>query len=233
MTMSELIPWGTVRYIDCLDPDKGLPSLPDKSVELGYVDPPWGVGMDVDKPRVYNAKILKWDPKKTYFKDEFNPEWNLAWFSQLERVCEGVISVISEKHKYWWIRNTDPKDDIMIHWKNGFAASHIARHRVKSTYLFYGKFKKRLHRDVITSVLKWGFLKTEKWIHPTPKGIEIAVKILKQLKAESLIDCFAGSGSYLKAADVLGMKWFGYELDPVYKRDINKRFSKRTLDSYL
>ena len=90
--MSEEIPWGTVRYIDCLDPDEGLPSLGDKSISIGFVDPPWGVGMDKDKPRVYNAKVLKWDPTKTYFNDDFNPEWISVDVRGYNVLVEGEIT---------------------------------------------------------------------------------------------------------------------------------------------
>lgn len=228
-----MIPWYKVRFMDCLDEKKGLSSLPDKGVELGFTDPPWGVGIDKGQERIYQGRLLKWDKEKEYFKDGFDPEWNLKWFTELERVCEGIILVTSEKFKFWWIRNTDVRGDLIIHWINGFSSSPIARYSKKSTYLFYGKFKNRLLNDVINATLKWGFLREEKFIHPTPKGIEIAVPILKRLMPESLIDPFSGSGSYLKAADILGIKWFGYEINPIYKTDILKRLSKRTLDSYF
>jgi len=53
---------------------------------------------------------------------------------------------------------------------------------------------------------------------------------LKESKTESIIDCFSGSGSYIKAADLLGIKWLGYEINEKYKVDIDKRFNdKRTL----
>lgn len=36
-----MIEWNTVKYIDCMDLDEGLPSLPDKSIDLCFTDPPW------------------------------------------------------------------------------------------------------------------------------------------------------------------------------------------------
>jgi len=219
--------YGLVKYCDCLDEEHGMPSLPDKSIDLGYTDPPWGVNMHKRKERQYHGKTLKWDEKKEYFKDSFNPEWNLLWFKELERICNSIILVISEKYKYWWIRNTKPKGDLMIHWINGFSMSPIANHNQKSTYLFYGKFNNRLHKDVIDATLKWGFLKRgrQKFIHPSPKGTEIILKILKQLKPKSLIDPFIGSGSYGEACEILDIPWFGYEINEIYQDDVKLRMS--------
>lgn len=227
-----MIEWNIVKYIDCLDEKEGLPSLPDKSVDLGYTDYPWNVKMG-EKDRKYKGKTLKWDQKKVYFNDNFEQDWNLLWFNELKRICNGIIILIPEKWKRWWYINTEPKGDLIIHWSNGFSASSIAYHSQKSTYLFYGKFNKRLHADVINSTLMWGFLKKEKWIHPSPKGLDIVLRILTQIKPDSLIDPFAGSGSFLKAADILNIKWLGYEINPVYKEDIDKRFSKISIKNWM
>lgn len=227
-----MIEWNVVRYIDCLDEKEGLPSLPDKSVDLGYTDYPWNVKMG-EKNRHFKGKELKWNKEKVYFNDNFNQEWNLLWFNELIRICNGVIILIPEKWKRWWYINTEPKGDLIIHWVNGFSASSIAYHSRKSTYLFYGKFNNRLHTNIINATLKWGFLKKEKWVHPSPKGLDIVLKLLKQIKPTSLIDPFAGSGSFLKAADILDIKWLGYEIDPTYKQDIDKRFSKTSIKSWI
>lgn len=223
---------GEIRYCNCLDEEQGLPSLADKSYDIGYTDYPWNVKMQNKNEREFSGRTLKWDESKVYFNDDFDQEWNLLWFKELERICNGIIILIPEKWKKWWYRNTDPRGDLIIHWSNGFSASSIARHSQKSTYLFYGKFNNRLHADVIDSVLMWGFLKEEKWVHPSPKGTELALKILKQIKPTSLIDPFAGSGSFLKAADILDISWLGYELDIRYKADMDKRFSKRSIKEW-
>ena len=134
-------------------------------------------------------------------------------------------------------------------WKNGFSGSKVANKSRKSSYMFYGKFEKgkKLKYDYLAKrynssenpiiepyTLEWGFCNKEKHlIHPSPKGITVALDVLRQLKPESLIDCFAGSGSYLKAANILGIPWFGYEINEVYSQDINERFSKRMITAWL
>jgi len=235
------IQWNTPQWgIDCMDKDKGMPSIPDKTFQLGYTDPLWGVDLDkkLEVGRLfYGNRTLKPQKQKKLYKDKFDPEWNLLWFNQLDRVCECIILLVSEKHKYWWIRNTEPIGDLTIHWVNGYAGSKIAKHSRKSTYLLYGKFKNKLTHDIIIKqTLKWGFLSKHKWIHPSPKGPELCQKILTDMKPdeiESLFDPFYGTGSFLRAADILKIKWYGFEINPAYKPDFDYLFSQKYLDDFI
>ncbi len=79
---------------DCMDPEIGLPSYPDKFFDLAIVDPPYGIGaanMNMGlgkslncskaKNRKYIAK--KWDsaaPKNDYFDEVFRTSKNqIIW----------------------------------------------------------------------------------------------------------------------------------------------------------
>lgn len=233
---------GEVRYCDCLDEEYGLPSLETNSIELGYFDPPWNSNLKKTKRTYLKTRTLD-NSKKTHFNDVVSDEWNLEWFNQAERVCKKIILVISETQKFWWIRNTNPVADVPVLWKNGFSSSKVAKFSRKSSYLFYGKFErhkklmydviaKRYDRILVPFTFEWGSLNPDKFYnHPSPKGIKICMSILKQLKPESLIDCFAGSGSFIYAAHLLGIKWIGYEInDKEYKQDIERRFSQSQLN---
>ena len=247
-----MIEWNQVIYADCMNSENGLPTLPDKAIEMGYTDYPWGSDM---KPNVrsFHDRILDNDKNKIFFDDSesvFNEEFTLAWFSELERICYKIVLVIPEAHKKWWYRNTDPTGDVPVLWKNGFSGSKVANKSRKSTYMFYGKFEKgkKLKYDYIAKrynskenpiiepfTLEWGFCNKEKRFlkHPSPKGTTVALAVLKQLKPETLIDPFAGSGSFLKASDILGIKWLGYEIEEQYRIDIDKRFSQMGLKNFL
>jgi DNA modification methylase len=233
-----------------LNEENGLPTLETNSIELGYTDPVWNSDM---KPNVrkYHNRELDNKKNKVFFDDNLKDfeEFTKNWFNELNRVCKKMILVIPEGAKYWFIRNTDPVGDAPVLWKNGFSGSKIARKSKKSTYLFYGKFEreKRMKVDYIAKkiytkklpyilpyTLRWGFCSDQKeFIHPSPKGTEICLSLLKMLKPESMIDCFAGSGSYIYSASILGIRWLGYEKEKKYKVDIDKRFSQKTLDQTL
>lgn len=234
---------GEIRYCDCLDPEFGLPSLEDNSFDLGYSDPPWGVniGKILKNGRDYvSGRKLKSKKEKKYYKDSFNPEWNLEWFDELKRTCKALVLILSETHKYWWIRNTDPLGDLTIHWKNGHAGSKIAKWSKKSTYLIYGKLPNKLENDIITNqTMKWGFLSNWKGKHPSPKiglndlKFSLHYKILEQIKPQSLLDPFAGSGAFLYIANMLDIEWLGYEIINDYREDIQKRLAQQKLERWI
>lgn len=240
-----------IVYEDCMNEKNGLPTLEDKSIDLGYTDPVWNSDM---KPNVrkYHNRELDNDKNKSFFNDKIEDfeEWTLKWFSELERICQRIVLVIGETYKYWWIRNTEPIGDAPVLWKNGFSGSKIANKSKKSTYLFYGDFKKgqKLKVDYIAKkiytkqlpfitpfTLEWGFCSEEKHFnHPSPKGIKIALSALRQLKPTSLLDPFTGSGSFIYAAHILNIPWLGYEINKEYKHDIEiKRFGQKSLEAYM
>lgn len=108
--------WNTIKYIDCLDATEGLPSLPDKSVDLCFTDPPWGYLKGVDG-RNFHDKVLK--ARSNLYDDDFKPEWYLWWFTELERVCNGIIIVMGVSQEKWWYKNTDPVGALIVYFKNG------------------------------------------------------------------------------------------------------------------
>lgn len=64
--------------------------------------------------------------------------------------------------------------------------------------------------------------------HPTQKPIALAANALKNHKAESVLDCFCGSGSTLIAAEQLNRKCYGMEISPAYCDVIVKRWETLT-----
>ncbi len=214
--------WDKIIYEDCMNEKNGLPSLPDKSIDLGFTDPPWGIGYDgtiLSRRKTTNKKHI------IIYEDKWNPEWNLKWFYELKRVCNNIILVLGQGVYMWWIRNTKPIGMYMLYYKNGVARSKVSQWRAWAPYLVYGKLKNKPTQDVIETVLHMGFLKDkEKWIHPSPKSIDAILKLLKAIKPKTLIDIFVGSGTFIYAAHMLNIPWLGYEINPIYKHDVDLRF---------
>ncbi len=217
--------YGSAKFCDCLDEEQGMPSLKDDAFNLGFTDPPWGVDIHkrIHTKRKYHTSMLKVSDK-LYYKDIFDPEWNLSWFNQLKRVTKYQILVVSEKYKYWWVRNTDPIGDITIQWINGYSSSKVSIYNRKSTYLVYAKkLENKLKYNLISIVipdqlLKWGFLSTWKGKHPTPKGVEIPLILYKQLKPKSVLDPFLGC--YDSKTEILTEKGWKFFKDLTYNDKI-------------
>jgi hypothetical protein len=232
--------WNEVQYIDCMDENLGLPSLPDKEKGgevISLTDPPWlyDYSKNKQKDRIFLGKRVLKAKNQHHYKDDYDNEWILGWFEELLRICNGVIIVMGQSKMIEWIQNTDPVGVLIIYHKNSSSQSKISKWNRFTPYLFYGKeyFKKhKIMGNVIEYVIPWGFLGKEKYIHPSQKGTEIPLKLFKDLKPTGIIDPFAGSGSYLKAAEILDIPWIGYEINPIYKQDIDKRFNQKGILKY-
>lgn len=215
-----MMEWNRVIYADCMNGVNGLPTLEDKSVDLGFTDPPWNVDY---KGKTRRTKSL--EKGKVLYKDNYDDNWNLIWFKELERICNGIIIITSRKKLFWWIRNTEPLDIMILYFKNGTGASKISNWNYWCPFIFYGSFfkKHKLHHNVLKTHLKSGFLRENKYIHPSPKETSVQIKILSDLKPNSVIDPFLGSGTTAEVCTKLGISWVGYEINEIYSQDINKR----------
>ena len=89
-----------------------------------------------------------------------------------------------------------------------------------------------LPRDVIKiPALAGGAGKKERVNHPTQKPIELCEKLIKscmnkEQDSNLLIVPFAGSGSECVAANNLGVRYIGYEINNEYVKLCNKRLNK-------
>ena len=79
----------------------------------------------------------------------------------------------------------------------------------------------------IKSITSQGFIRPEKIDHPTQKPIELMAWCMEKSKAGELIfDPFLGSGTTLMAAEQLGKRCFGMEIEPTYVQVIVDRWEK-------
>jgi DNA modification methylase len=63
--------------------------------------------------------------------------------------------------------------------------------------------------------------------HPTVKNVDLMVHLVRLITPPGgvVLDCFAGSGSTLKAADIEGRRWIGIEEDPDYVKIARARLA--------
>lgn len=199
--------WNRVKYIDCLDEKEGLPSLPDKSIDLCFTDPPYG----------NNFKGKKKYPNKNtiYFKDDYSFDWQIEWFEEILRICKGVIFTPGNTYFFDWIRYKKPHNFIRYWYKPNACNLFLLE-----PFLLYGKIK---NNNKIRHVFEIPIIPKKNIIHPTPKQFEVWYYILNKLKPKSVIDPFLGSGTTAEVCIKLGIPWLGYEINEVYSQDINKR----------
>jgi adenine-specific DNA-methyltransferase len=78
----------------------------------------------------------------------------------------------------------------------------------------------------ISDVIAWNdFPRNE--LHPTQKPISVLTPLIEAFsqRQETVLDPFAGSGSTLLAAKMLGRNWLGAELDEKYHATALKRLA--------
>lgn len=79
----------------------------------------------------------------------------------------------------------------------------------------------------IKSITSQGFVRPEKVEHPTQKPIELMAWCMEKSKSGNLIfDPFLGSGTTLMAAEQLGKRCVGMEIEPTYVQVILDRWEK-------
>ena len=201
--------WNKVKYIDCMDEEYGLPSLPDKSVDLCLTDPPYNIN--------FKGKYGSKRKVELYFDDHHSFDWNLKWFNEIMRICNAVIFTCGHSNLFDWICFKKPTYQCKYHYKS----NSVNPFRLIDPILCYGKYKKftKLRQVINIPVIRYPKL----LIHPCPKIYKFWYYLINKQKPTSVIDPFLGSGTTAEVCTKLGIPWLGYEINEVYSQDINKR----------
>lgn len=207
------MPISEVRLCDCID---FMQELPDKSIDLAIVDPPYGIGINTSSASVIKNKSnnptfknLEWDnsiPNKLYFDELFRVSKNqIIWggnhYLDILGYCKAPIiwdklngdSMYADGEFAWTSRDL-PKN--LRIWKHQWC----------------GAFKKSERGNVN--------------IHPTQKPVALYRWLLENYakQGDKILDTHMGSQSSRIAAYDMGFDYVGCELDKDYFDDGNKRF---------
>lgn len=184
----------TILTGSCIDI---LPTLPDKSFELAFADPPYWVGFD------YGNKT---DSDMEYIDPNF-------LVTELLRIAECVLVTcgIANIHDY-------PKPSWVIAWnKPGSTrrSSCLAGFNIWEPVLVYGKPVKRVYQDALNLPDAANHTKDGSF-HKCPKPLKLMTWLLENFTdpGDKVLDPVCGSGTTLKAAKQSNRDYLGIELDP-------------------
>lgn len=200
--------------MDCMD---GMAQMPDKSVDLAIVDPPYGISEDASHNNSGDRATKKWkNPNSQRYKpfdDSTIPD--REYFGELFRISENQIVWGGQ-----YFGQHLPSSPGWIVWDKGVsAAEHLSmcelawssfgQRLLKFTYLWAG-FKKA---------------KQEKRIHPTQKPIALYKWLLANYAkpGQTILDTHMGSGSSYIACLDMGFEYIGFEIDADYFKAIEER----------
>jgi hypothetical protein len=206
--------WNEVVFCDCLDEERGLPSLPEKCVDLVFADPPFNV--DFRGKEGHQGSRLRYYPdgRGSY------EEWCRAWFSEARRVGRTVMVHFAKTKVGMWHEIEPPYD--MIFWNPTNAQPSPGRASwltMLHPVLCWGKFgKRRLNKDLYRIPMHI----LDGLTHPCPLNLPFVAQVLREFGPESVLDPFMGSGTTAGACRALGIPWAGYEIDEAWREDIER-----------
>jgi site-specific DNA-methyltransferase (adenine-specific) len=206
---------------DCMNPETGLPSYPDKYFKLALIDPPYGIGhgrhrhetqknaSSTRKAAWANAKIKEYKP----FDDSEIPRAD--YFRELFRVSENQIIWGGN----YFVQYLPPSSN-WVAWDKMVSEGEL----LSQVELAFTSFEGRAKRF---QFLWAGFKKGEKTerTHPTQKPLALYRWLLKNYAkaGDNILDTHVGSASSLIAFEEMGFEYVGFELDADYYRDSCKR----------
>lgn len=205
---------------DCMNPETGLPSYPDKFFDLAIVDPPYGIGYSVSAGNNGGKKSSNGAAKKREYKTKNwdNESPNELYFNELIRVSKNQI-IWGANH---FISKIPYNSSCWIVWnkENGttkFADAELAWTSFKSPV--------RIANFLWNGMLQADMKNKEHRIHPTQKPIKLYQWLLENYAQPNdlILDTHVGSASSLIACESMGFKYVGFELDADYYEAAKKR----------
>jgi len=192
--------YGECRFVNNMDLNYGIPSLNDKSFELCFTDPPYGVAYEGD-----NAKSVN-------YNDAFP---GFAWLEEALRICKGVLFTPGATHLYDYIIYKKPKSLLRYaYYPSNGRVTHV------DPIVCYGTISNINKTRDIKEFPSQSF---QGFKNPSPKSYPFWFYYMDRLKPSSVLDPFLGSGTTAEVCEELGIPWLGYEIMGDYEEDIRKR----------
>lgn len=200
---------------DCIEVMKELPSA---SIDLIVTDPPYLVN--------YHSR-----DGRTYPNDD-NSAWLKPAFAEMYRVLK--------QHRFCVCFYGWPKADVfMSAWrtagfrpighlvwvKDYYSTEKFLRYSHECAYLL-AKGEPPRPRIALRDVLDWQYTGNE--LHPTQKPVMALLPVIMAFSrmGDIVLDPFIGSGTTAVAAEALGRRYIGIELDPNYARIAEERLQQ-------
>jgi len=204
---------------DCMNPEYGLPSYPDKFFDLAVVDPPYGIGAakvgvgehQKKKQRTGAIKGGNWDSKipcESYFKE-------------LKRTSKNQI--------IWGANyfNMSPTRGFIV-WDKGKTLRGRDFAECEYAWTSFDRNSKLAYYDITAFSDSFFMERVYGKIHPTQKPIALYRWLLENYAkpGDLILDTHVGSASSLIACESLGFNYVGFEIDADYYEAAKKRMGK-------
>jgi site-specific DNA-methyltransferase (adenine-specific) len=221
---------------DCI---KILPTIEDESIDLIAIDPPYEIGYDNNE---WDKQSLDWEFLSQEFLRILKPTGNLLIFqgwSNVSRTKDVLDSNFILNNWIVWDRIkgrgaktnfVSTREDILWYTKTKKYTFNKIYSNIKKKTGGMGTKNGQPNRALsnvwydISPIVPWS---KERVKHPTQKPVQLMERIVTIFSNENdtVLDCFAGSGSTIIAAKRLNRQFIGIERDIDYYNIINERLS--------
>ena len=209
-------PYNTIIEGDCL---RILPLMAAGSADFVLTDPPY-----LARYRARDGRTIRNDD---------NAAWLRPAFAELYRVLAPDRFAVSF---YGWPHADRFLDAFraagfrvvghLAFPKRYTSATRFLRYQHEMAYLL-AKGEPERPQEPLGDVLDWSYSGNK--LHPTQKPLSVLLPLVETFSRPGglVLDPFAGSGSTLMAAKLLGRRYLGVELDPKYQRIAASRLASQ------
>lgn len=221
---------------DCL---VGLKKIPDNSIDLVLIDPPYDIC--VHSRRIGSDRITRDMSKleKELINSNLVNGFNIKVLDELVRVMKNMniyiwcnARQIPMYIKYFNLQ-LQCKLEIIVWGKTNAMPLYGNQYLRDKEYCLYfrknGYCKPKSYEDAKTIYLSTINMKDKKkYGHPTIKPLDLIRKFIRNSSKENdiILDCFLGSGTTAVACILENRKYVGFEINKEYFDIANKRISE-------
>ncbi len=195
-----------------MDCDEGMAALKKNSIDLIFTDPPY-VKDQYQQAYTTLAKHAKRILKPSGFLITYAPQYRL----------NEIMFILGKKLDYFWLVSQVNQESRMaaVHRKNVMCGF--------KPILIYQKPPFAAPHKIFLDVVRG---RKSKLHHAWEQSIHEALHLLSRfcIAGDIILDPFAGSGTTLLAAKLLGRDYIGFEIDPDTYLDACQRLEQQPLD---
>lgn len=214
--------------------------MQDKKIDLIQTDPPYGcLYLAQNRPDLESRpkKSKRWEK---LYKDDLNEkeyeDWIRSVLKNIRRFLNpGASTYIWNGHaKFYFmhqvLKELDFHISTVITWAKPTFAISYGDFNQQTEFCIFAWLKNAPHKwygpTNETNLWEIARDKASDLIHPTQKSVQIPARAIRNssIRGDIVFDGFLGSGSTLIAAEHLGRRCFGMEIEPKYIDGIVRRY---------
>lgn len=200
-----------LKNMDCIDL---LAEIPDNSIDCVITDPPYGMAFQSFRRKNVYDKI----------ENDDKIDWLPGVLKEISRVMkdDAHAYIFCSKHNLWrflnMVEDNLPFKDLLIWQKNNHGSGDLLGGYAPQyeMIIYCSNGKRKLNGKRSSNLLQ--FDKTDNSLHPTQKPVDLIRFLIQKStnEGETVLDCFAGSGTTAVACMEEKRNFIGAEINEKY-----------------